>query len=190
MARALHHVRPVRPYTSRRANLPPAVRDFVSDPGSGGLPLSPAESRRFVDERQFRFLVDLEVVKAQRLQYCVSVVSLAPNPADTAVEVPMPHLVAGILRRIRATDVATQLSDGTLAVLLIDAETMALNLVVGRMRAELMAVGGSAGSTAKWSAGGACYPKTAQSPTDLLRLARELLGRALADGGDRVYIAT
>ena len=102
----------------------------------------------------------------------------------------MPHLIAGILRRIRATDVATQMADGTLAVLLIDAETMALNLVVGRMRAELMAVGGSAGSAAKWSAGGACYPKTASSPADLLRIARDLLGRALADGGDRVYIAT
>jgi hypothetical protein len=110
--------------------------------------------------------------------------------ADPATPLPMPHLIAALLRRIRATDVATQLADGTLGVLLVDAETLALKLIVARMRAELVAVGSTAGFSGRWSAGGACYPKTAGSPADLFRLTGDLLRQALADGGDRVYIAS
>ena len=161
------------------------------DSGTGGLPLAPGESRRVVDERLFRFLVDLEVVKAQRLQYCISVVCLAADlAAAEADRLSMPHILAGVLRRTRATDVVTQMPDRSLAVLLVDAETTALAGVVGRLRDELTAVTGANAPVTTWSVGGACYPKTATGPAELIRLATDLLARASLDGGNRVYIAT
>ena len=41
---------------------------------------------RTVDEALFRFLVGLEVAKAQRLQYCVSVLSVTIDPRAAEVE--------------------------------------------------------------------------------------------------------
>ena len=173
MARRLHLAGRVRP------------REVVIDSGSG-LPLAPGESRRVIDEPLFRFLIDLEVSKAQRLQYCISVARLAPDlsPAGTAA-MSVPHALAAMLRRIRATDTITRLTDGSFAVLLIDAETSALAVILGRLREEL-----ASAVQATWSAGAACYPKTAGSPAELLRLSGDLFARARHDGGDRIYIAT
>lgn len=160
------------------------------DPGTGGLTLSPSESRRVTDEKVFRYLVDLEVVKAPRLQYCVSVVCVAPDAAATeASRFSKPHVLAAILRCTRATDVVTELADGSLAVLLIDAETTALPAIIGRLREELLAVTSVAVPPVTWSAGAACYPTTATSPAEVVRLAVDLLARARGAGGDRSYVA-
>jgi hypothetical protein len=173
------------------AHPPAAPADVVIDTGDGSLPLAPGESRRVTDEKLFRYLLDLEVVKAQRLQYCVSVICLGPDLSATeASRLSMPHVLSAILRRTRATDVVTQLADGPLAALLVDAETAALPAIIGRLRDELTAVTGVVPPSTTWSAGAACYPKTAPSPAEVLRLAVDLATRARRDGGDRYYIAS
>lgn len=96
------------------------------------------------------------------------------------------------LRRIRATDVITTLSESSIGLLLIDAETWALPRIHQRLKEDLeahrLAVRGRE-SRLTWSAGGACYPQTASSGEDLLRQAVDLMSRAKDEGGDRLYLA-
>lgn len=65
----------------------------------------PNAGARIVDDQLFRFLVDLEVQKAQRLRYCLSVVCLAVDaaPAETRESA----LAEIVTRHIRGTDVVT-----------------------------------------------------------------------------------
>jgi hypothetical protein len=164
---------------------------LVMDSETSGLPLAPGESRRIVDEPLFRYLVDLEVVKAQRLSYCFSVICVAPDlPLPHAGAMSEPHVFAAVLRCTRATDNVTRLADGAFAILAIDADTPALAPIVARVLDEVRAAAGPVATTTTWSAGAACYPKTAVSPAEVLRIAADLLNRARHDGGARVYITS
>lgn len=161
------------------------------DPGLGGRSLAPGDPHRVIEEQLFRFLVDLEVVKAQRLQYCVAVIAVAPDlPPAEAAALSLPRVLAALVRRTRATDVITRLASGSFALLLVDAEPAALGPILGRLRDELGTAAAAGAVAPTWSAGAACYPKSAGSPAELLRLSADLLARARDDGGDRMYIAS
>jgi hypothetical protein len=163
-------------------------RGGITPRGDGG------RSRRITDENLFRYLIDFEVQKALRLQYCVSVVQLGADVATgDANRLSQPHVFDALLRTTRATDVVTALPESSFGVLFIDADTTALNAIVRRLRSELGAVTGAPAPGQRgltWSAGAACYPKTAISPADLIRQARDLMTRARDEGGDRFYIAS
>lgn len=137
---------------------------------------------RVVDPQMFRFLVDLEVQKAHRLRYCVSLACLATEgvPADTP-EPPAASLADNVTRQLRNTDVVAPRTPTSLVVLLVDAETTHLPLIVRRLTAGLDTVG--------WSAGGSCYPKTATRAEDMLRQAVDLMAKAQGEGGNRLYVA-
>jgi GGDEF domain-containing protein len=148
--------------------------------------------RNLVREPLFRYLLDLEVEKAIRLQYCVSVVCLTPDLPEGAVDPALTrHVVRVAMTRLRRTDLATILAGDGAALLLIDADTRALPGILDRT-ANLMEAGGRRFARGDLqvsvSAGGGCYPETATGGTELFRQARSLMARARREGGDRLYL--
>jgi hypothetical protein len=136
-----------------------------------------------VDESLFRFLVDFEIQKAQRLRYSVSLVCFAVEPPTTGNGEVSPVSVAErIVRYLRGTDAVALWAQGWLAMLLVDAETTHLPLIFDRLTARL--------ETTSWSAGGSCYPRTAARAEDMLLQATALLTRARDEGGNRLYVAS
>ena len=135
-----------------------------------------------VDEGFFRFLVDFEIQKAQRLRYSVSVVCLeAELSAETNGESSVSVLAESVTRHLRGTDVVSPQSQGWLYLLLVDAETPHLSVILHRLTKRLETIG--------WSAGGSSYPRTAARAEDMMRQAVSLLGKAKTDGGNRLYVA-
>jgi hypothetical protein len=136
-----------------------------------------------VDDLTFRLLVDLELQKAQRLRYCVSLICLAAEVAHPETQGPsLPSNAELVTRYIRGTDAVTPWAQASLALLLIDAETNSLRPILDRLIARL--------DTSIWSAGGSSYPKTATRSEDLLRQAVDLMVRAKQEGGSKLYIAS
>ena len=135
---------------------------------------------QIVDDAVFRLLIDMEIRKAQRLRYLVSVVCIhveaETGGADASAAV---NMVASL---IRSTDAVTALDQSTVALLLIDAEAANLPTILQRLEVALDAL--------PWSAGGACYPQSAASAEDLLTQAATMMARARQDGGRRLYIST
>jgi hypothetical protein len=136
-----------------------------------------------VDESLFRFLVDFEIQKAQRLRYSVSLVCFAVKPGSAGNgDTSAASVAEGVTRHLRGTDAVAQWAQGWLALLLIDAETTQLAAIVDRLTTRLEA--------SAWSAGGSCYPRTAARSEDMLRQAVDLLERAKEAGGNRLYVAS
>jgi len=136
-----------------------------------------------VDELLFKFLVDFEIQKAQRLRYSVSVVCIDVEPASKGSgEVPAHPAAESVTRSLRGTDAVASWSRGWLAILLIDAETTHLPAILRRLTTRLEAL--------TWSAGAACYPRTATRAEDMLRQAVDWMDRAKEEGGNRLYVAS
>ena len=134
-----------------------------------------------VDEVLFRLLIDLETQKARRLRYSVSLVCFAVEPGALGNgKISVPALAESITPHIRGTDAVALWAQGWLGLLLIDAETTRLPVIVHRIIARIETVG--------WSAGGSCYPGTATRADDMLRQAIDLMGRAREVGGNRLYV--
>jgi hypothetical protein len=148
----------------------------------GFKPLSD-QGARVVDDPLFRFLVDLEVQKAQRLRYCVSLVYLDAEIAAAQTQArSVPSFPEILTRYLRTTDVVAPSAPASLALLLVDAETNHLPSILRRLTPLL-------GPTV-WSAGGSCYPKTATRADDMLRQAVESMVRAKQSGGNRFYVGS
>ncbi len=148
---------------------------------------APSAARRIVDESLFNFLLELEVQKSRRLQYSVSVVCM-----DAAVgrnRHPMTPMAERLIRHLRSTDVIFESSPSSLALLLVDAETPSLPVIVNRLADHLRGFVVDTEALV-WSAGGSCYPQTAGTAGELLEQARRLMVRARQDGGDRLYTAS
>jgi len=136
-----------------------------------------------VDESLFRFLVDFEIQKAQRLRYSVSLVCFAVEPSAAGNgEASASTVAESVVRYLRGTDAVALWDQGWLAMLLVDAETTHLPAIVSRLTTRLETVG--------WSAGGSCYPRTAARADDMLRQAVDQLTRAKEEGGNRLYVAS
>jgi len=170
----------------------------MSDQGSVSTNGPPSAAGSFVDESFFRILLNLEIQKAMRLQYCVSVVFMSieasenghgnGNGGDPALA---RHLAEMAMSHLRATDVVTTLAKTSLGLLLVDAETRSLPRILNRATEawEDRAVSFEGRELRlKWSAGGGCYPQTATSVKGLVRQAGDLMTRAKEEGGDRLYL--
>lgn len=142
----------------------------------------PDAGARIVDDQLFRFLVDLEVQKAQRLRYCLSLVCLAVDVVPETWDPSVPSLAEIVTRYIRSTDVVAPWAPASLALLLVDAEASHLPAILRRLTAGI--------ETIAWSAGGSCYPKTASRADDMLRQAVDSMVRAKKEGGNRLYVAS
>ena len=139
---------------------------------------------RVVEQDAFTAFLDWEVKKASRLAYCVSVVSMAVDPLDRGLHGSLTALAELMAARIRVTDLVAVIPPRFLALLLVDAPTTSLQAILGRLSSETGLVETQTG----WSAGASCYPATAQRTNDLLQQATDLMTRAAADGGNRLYL--
>src|SRR5262249_46342082 len=83
---------------------------------------------------------------------------------------------------IRSTDVVACWTLPSLASLLVDADIPSLPSIVHRLTTRL--------EMFIWSAGGACYPRTAARAEDLFHQALDLMMQARKDGGKRLYLPT
>lgn len=136
-----------------------------------------------VDEVLFKFLIDFEIQKAQRLRYSVSVVCVALEPSTRGNgQASATPLAERMTRSLRGTDAVASWSQGWLSLLLVDAETTHLPSILDRLTNRL--------DVADWSAGGTSYPRTATGAEDLLRQAVDLMAKAKEEGGNRLYVAS
>jgi len=136
-----------------------------------------------VESAGFRRLVDMEIQKAQRLRYCVSLVCIAADRRSPEEEQPAaPSLVERIAPCLRSTDVVTLWALPFLALMLIDAEVTNLPAIVSRLTTRL--------EMFRWSAGGACYPKTVTHAEELFNQALHMMRQAQIDGGNQLYLPT
>ncbi len=136
-----------------------------------------------IDEPLFRLFLDFEIRKAQRLRYSISVVCLAVEGLAAGNGEGLAGSIAeNITRYVRGTDAVAPSPQGWLALLLIDAEITHLPSILQRLTSRLETLG--------WSAGGSCYPRTATRADDMLGQALELMGKARAEGGNRLYVAS
>jgi len=144
--------------------------------GSGARPSSGGAF--VVDYPFFRLLVDMEIQKAQRLRYPISLVALEMEGASS--ETSSDSLVRIIAPSVRATDAVASRNAVSVVLLLIDAAVESLATILGRLTPGL--------DTATWSAGGASYPETASTADQLLDQATGLLAEAKRNGGRRLHL--
>jgi hypothetical protein len=130
---------------------------------------------QLVDEDLFRFLLGIEVQKAERLRYVVSVMYIDVESHASALKAA--NMLAGGLRAVDAVAVS---EESAVALLLVDASASDLLGIVRRLRSTWL-------QSVAWSAGAACYPQTARSAEDLVAQAWEMMARAKNDGGWRLY---
>ena len=111
-------------------------------PGSARGSRFPGDSSsNVVNEELFRFLVRLEVNKASRLQYTVSVVCVAPSEDGEEVDPAFASRAAEILsHHFRTTDAFTARPPASIWLLLVNAETRDLPEIFLRVTAELDAL--------------------------------------------------
>jgi len=137
-----------------------------------------AVGAQIVDQAMFRVLVEMETRKAQRMRYVVSLVCVAVDeaggPAGTA-------LAQRVAPGIRATDAVTTRGEDSVSMLFVDAEDTNLPMIMDRLRPGLDDV--------SWSAGGACYPKTAATAEELISQAETMMAQSRRHGGRRLELA-
>jgi hypothetical protein len=145
-----------------------------------------------VPEQLFRYLLDLEIEKANRLRYCVSLVCLTP---DVRAPQPDPELTRTIartvLRQVRRTDLASMLSPDVVGLLLVDTEPGVLGRILDRVANAHLPEGRRfvrGRQVVSVSGGASCYPITAPDRTALFREASHLMHRARREGGDRLIL--
>ena len=155
---------------------------FVRAGESPDVRLSSRGGAWIVDTVVFRPLVEMEIHKAQRLRYSISLLCVATN--ERAHEMHQGAAASPLAERItpllRSTDALAHWERSTLALLLVDAEVMNLPSIVERLTTRLEIL--------RWSAGGACYPKTTAHPEELFHQAQDLMMQAEKDGGNRLYL--
>lgn len=160
-------------------------------------PLNPSEehgsggSEYLVDRALFDRLLNIELHKAGRFLYAVSVLCLTvDHPTGTAEQRFWDSLTRLGVNELRGTDVVASLHSGVAGILLVGAEIQDLRGILARVRPTLEGLIGKAGTSGLYtlSAGGGCYPHTAKSGSELLKQAVELMNRAQTDGGNRAYL--
>lgn len=146
---------------------------------SEGFGARPPSSGAFVvDYPFFKLLVDMEIRKAKRLRYPISLVAMEMEAAPT--ETSSGSLVRIIASSVRATDAVAPQNAVSVVLLLIDAAVESLTTILGRLTTGLEA--------APWFAGGASYPETASTADQLLDQATELMAEAKRNGGRRLHL--
>lgn len=150
------------------------------------------DAQNLVDQKVFTLLLNHEIHKATRLQYCFSILCLTPDLPPRHADLTFAnHLARVAIGHLRTTDLASTLPPVCVALLLIDAEARNLPGILQRLKEALeplsLSVKGREGGFTL-SAGGGSYPQTATSGSELLRQAIDLMTQAKAEGGNRFYL--
>jgi hypothetical protein len=140
----------------------------------------------------FRYLLDLELERASRLRYCVSLVCLTPDLENSENDPGLTRTIArAALRQLRRTDLGTTLSRGVVGLLLVDTDPRMLDRVLDRAANARLSEGRRfvrGRQTVSVSVGASCYPITAPDQVTLLQEASQLMQRARQEGGDRLIL--
>ena len=156
------------------------------------LNLASLNPQNFVGAEVFSFSLSHEVQMATRLQYCLSILCLTPDLGPSEATPPLTEQMAKVaISCLRATDLASTLPPASTMLLLIDADLPALPGIFQRLKdalQPLLVPARPKEHRLTLSGGGGCYPPTATSASGLLQQALELMSRARADGGDRLYL--
>jgi hypothetical protein len=158
-----------------------------------GIPSGDFDQRALVvDERTFALAAELEVRRAIRLQYYVSVLAVQADTDDPAANVDWTEVhgrIAEIIREeIRNTDlISTMPTSPRVWVLLASPGLESLPAIIGRITGAVngrsFATDGSEVHVAL-SLGGSCFPTTARDRAELFRQAELLSVEAHAQPGD------
>lgn len=145
-----------------------------------------------IPERLFRYLLDLEIEKANRLRYCVSLICLTPDVLEPQANPDLTRAIARIaIRQLRRIDLAATLSPDVVALLLVDTEPGVLGRILDRVANARLPEGRRfvrGRQVVSVSGGASCYPITAPDGTALFREASHLMHRARREGGDRLIL--
>ena len=151
------------------------------------------ESTKALAADSFHYLCDLEIKKAQRYQYFISVLFIQFDGTDHAgsaqADNPPVEALGRILRdEIRECDLIARLGDNRLCVLLPFTDGASSLGVAERLRSrvENHTFGDVGGQQRTVSVSVACYPTNASDSASLLLQADESLLRIHQVGGNRV----
>lgn len=141
-----------------------------------------------VDEATFDLVTELEIRKAVRLQYYVSLLAIKPHDDDEIADAQTlaEHLAPIISQQLRGTDLIGISADSPqLHVLLINAHLESLSVVIERLSEEIgrhvFQINGKRRAL-NLSMGGACFPTTAGTRQDLYNQAVALVSRPRTNG--------
>jgi hypothetical protein len=152
----------------------------------------PSQAQNLVEADLFRTLLYLETQKALRLRYSISVLCVSVGGKSEDQQSSLTGYVADtMIRRLRATDVATVLSASEIGVLLVDAELQSVRQVFDRVTQTLLGHPGQGedrGSPLTLRAGAVCFPRTVTNVSDLVPQARALMRRATEDEAASLYL--
>ena len=151
-----------------------------------------SHTQNLVEADVFQQLLHLETQKALRLRYSISVLCVSVSETHQGEDPPLTGYVAQeMIRRLRATDVATLLSPSAVGILLVDAEIQSVRQVFDRatetLRDHPVSLEGRE-SRVTLRAGAVCFPGTVTNASDLMRQAIALMGRASAEGTTSLYL--
>jgi len=146
-------------------------------------------SASFVNEETFEFITDLEVRKAVRLQYYLSLLAIEPE-VNGEIQEPaavVRQLAQLIQTELRGTDLITLGASPRLHVLLVNAQLYNLPAIIERIVRQVrrhFEVDNKPQAVAL-SIGGACFPTTARGREDLFGQVTELVAEAQRDRTER-----
>jgi len=146
-----------------------------------------SHAQNLVEAGFFPQLLYLETQKALRLRYSISVLCVSVSEGHQGKDPPptTEYIAQEMIRRLRATDVATLLSPSTVGILLVDAEIQSVSKVFDRatetLRNHPVSFEGRE-SRVTLRAGAVCFPGTVTNASDLMRQAIALMGRASGEG--------
>lgn len=153
-----------------------------------------ADVPTLVEADLLRFLIELEIQKAVRLQYSLAVIRIALGIPDGDGGCGLAkRVVDEMTRQLRATDVVTTLSNASLAILLIDADPGSVPRIVERVMAACDTTPTTSASPDArpgwlWRAGGSLYPQSAGTAEHVWQQAGGMLHRARREGANHVYL--
>jgi diguanylate cyclase (GGDEF)-like protein len=147
-------------------------------------------STSLVNEEIFEFITDLEVRKAVRLQYYLSLLAIEPEMNGDIQEpaAVVRQLAQLIQTELRGTDLITLGASPRLHVLLVNAQLYNLPAIIERIVRQVsrhrFEVDHKPQAVAL-SIGGACFPTTARGREDLFGQVTELVAEAQRDRTER-----
>jgi hypothetical protein len=148
--------------------------------GGGDAPV--AEPQNLIESQFFQQLLHLETQKALRLRYSISVLCVSVSEIPQRHDPSLTRYVAKtMIRRLRATDIATVLSPSAVGILLIDTKIESVRQVFDRATESFREYPVSLEtreSRVMLQAGAVSFPGTATKASDLLRQAIAFMGRA------------
>lgn len=159
---------------------------------SGGDDGPVSQAQNLIEAGFFQQLLDLETQKALRLRYSLSVLCVSVSETLQGENPPPTRYVAeAMIRRLRATDVATVVSPSVVGILLVNAEIQSVREVFDRATETLRdhpVSFDARESRLILRAGAVCFPGTVTNASDLMRQAIALMGRASEEGTASLHL--